>query len=93
MSNQMELNEFCQSCGMPMQGMEEMFGSNKDGSLNPDFCEYCFQEGKYTADLSIYEMINLCIPHVQEAHPEMTEEDARTMMEEFLPTLKRWKKE
>lgn len=39
------------------------------------------------------EMIEFCVPHMAEAHPEITEEKARQMMKEFFPHLKRWKKD
>jgi len=38
------------------------------------------------------EMINICIPHMVAANASMTEEDARKMMNEFFPILKRWKR-
>ncbi len=88
----MELNKFCQSCGMPMSDIAEMYGKNADGSTNWDYCSYCFAQGSYTADVSMEEMIEICVPHVVNAVPDMTEEQARNMMQEFLPQLKRWKK-
>ena len=29
---------FCNSCGRPI--VKEDYGTNKDGSLNPEFCKY-----------------------------------------------------
>ncbi len=37
------------------------------------------------------EMIEFCIPHIVRANSAMTEAEARNMMKEFFPTLKRWK--
>ena len=37
---------FCNSCGRPI--VKEDYGTNKDGSLNPDFCRDCYQDGEYT---------------------------------------------
>lgn len=81
--------KFCQSCAMPMT--EELFGTEKNGSKNEDYCKYCYENGKFTADVTMDQMIEICVPHMLENNPEMTEEQARNMMNEFLPHLKRWK--
>ena len=39
------------------------------------------------------EMIELCVPNMAAANPDMSEEDARKAMTEWFPTLKRWKKQ
>ena len=52
--------KFCQSCAMPMT--EELYGSNKDGSKNEDYCIYCYENGEFTADISMEEMIDFCVP-------------------------------
>ena len=46
---------FCQSCGMPLT--EEKRGSNADGSLNEDYCAYCYNNGKFTQDFTMSQMI------------------------------------
>ena len=81
----------CQSCGMPMGTIVEMRGTNADGSTSADYCAYCFEDGVFTVQCSIGEMIELCISHVTSAHPDMSADEARSMMREFFPTLKRWK--
>lgn len=83
---------FCQSCGMPMGETDELYGRNEDGTKNDLYCEYCFQNGSFTSVLSMEEMIAICVPHVVTANPSMNEDEARDMMREFLPTLKRWKR-
>ena len=35
--------KFCQSCGMPLQA-EDQWGTNADGSLNEEYCCYCYQK-------------------------------------------------
>lgn len=82
--------KFCQSCGMPMES-KEIYGTNADGSLNDEYCAYCWKDGKFTADVSMSEMIEFCVPHMAAAHPEISPDDARRMMQDFFPTLKRWK--
>ncbi len=83
-------SKFCQSCGMPMAADGEMYGSNEDGSKNEDYCKYCFENGSFSSESTMEEMIESCIPFTVEGG-EMTEEEARKMMQEFFPTLKRWK--
>ena len=39
--------KFCQSCGMPLQA-EDQWGMNADGSLNEEYCCYCYQKGAFT---------------------------------------------
>ena len=81
---------FCQSCGMPMEG--EMYGDNADGSKSTDYCSYCYGNGEFLQDISMHEMIDFCAPHLVEAKVVQNEEEAKKMMQEFFPKLKRWLK-
>jgi hypothetical protein len=83
--------KYCQSCAMPMGETDEMYGTNADESKNEDYCKYCFENGAFTSDTTMEEMIDFCIPHTIEANPDMSADDARSMMQQFFPTLKRWK--
>ena len=83
---------YCQSCGMPMGATHEMYGTNADGSKNADYCKYCFANGTFISDLTMEEMIEICVPHMVSANAGMSEEKARDMMRQFFPTLKRWAK-
>ena len=83
--------EFCQSCGMPMGDTGELYGSEESGSTSTDYCKYCYENGKFTFDGTITEMIEICVPHMVQNNPGMNEQQARQMMKQFLPTLKRWK--
>lgn len=82
--------KFCQSCGMPM-GADDLYGNEADGRKNADYCKYCYENGAFTFAGSMAEMIEICIPPMVESNPDMTAEQARQMMVQFLPTLKRWK--
>lgn len=84
---------FCQSCGMPMGNDDKLYGTNSDGSLNKDYCIYCFKEGHFTFNGTMEEMIEICIPHMVKANSDISEEKARQIMREWFPTLKRWKKD
>ena len=42
--------QFCQSCGMPLTDTNK--GTNSDGSLNNEYCSYCYQKGQFTQDFT-----------------------------------------
>ena len=71
---------------------DELYGTNADGSKNEEYCKYCFENGAFTFDGTMEEMIEVCVPHMAEANPGMSAEEARKAMLEWFPTLKRWKK-
>lgn len=83
--------KYCQSCGMSMGSSDEMYGMNADGSKNEDYCMYCYENGAFTTNCSMDEMIEVCVPHMTSANTGMSEDEARNMMREFFPALKRWK--
>jgi len=91
----MENAKVCQSCGMPLKMPEEK-GTNKDGSLSEEYCVYCYKEGEFTQDVSVEEMTELNLQYLDEWNKENNQEysveDARTELNRFLPTLKRWQK-
>lgn len=86
--------KFCQSCGMPLN--DENRGTNADGSKNDDYCMYCYQNGKFTNDCTMDEMIEFCAQFVEEVNKNMpkpmTKEEYKDMMRQYFPMLKRWKK-
>lgn len=81
--------KFCQSCMMPLS--EGLYGTEKDGSESEDYCKFCYQNGEFTDDRTMEEMIDFCVPKTAEAKG-ISEEEARKMSEEFFPKLKRWMK-
>ena len=77
----------CQCCGMPLE--DAIIGRNKDGTLNEDYCQWCYADGTYTySDMD--DLINVCIPHMEKEG--FTEEQARAYMKQKLPTLDYWKR-
>ena len=77
----------CQCCGMPLE--DAIIGKNKDGSLNEDYCQWCYADGTYTySDMD--DLINVCVGHM--AGEGFTEEQARAYMKQLLPTLDYWKR-
>lgn len=85
----------CQSCGMPMTSADQ-FGTEKNGSASHEFCVYCYKDGAFTTDMTMDEMIDLCLQYLDEfnADSEMkyTREEAVAQMKELFPLLSRWKK-
>lgn len=79
---------FCQSCGMPPD--EEVSGTEAGGARSREYCMYCYQAGKYAADVTMEEMTEQCAHHM--VNPDMTAQRARDMMRQFFPTLKRWRR-
>jgi len=79
----------CQSCAMPMEG-EHDFGSNSDGSINPLYCKFCYQDGEFTMpDLTLEEQIERLVDLATQ-RMGMIEDEAREMEVKSLPNLKRW---
>lgn len=84
---------FCQSCGMPMNAEGAQYGREKDGSLNADYCRWCYDEGEFLGNPTMEEMIAFCLPYERKAFPDRSEAEVRAQMQRFFPTLKRWKGE
>jgi len=83
--------KICQSCGMPMQSADD-FGTNADGAKNNEYCQYCWQDGKFTAQMELPEFTEMQVKIATEKLG-MTEEEARVVAQTTLPELKRWRKE
>ncbi len=82
--------KFCQSCGMPLTP-ETALGTEADGTPNGDYCSYCYQNGQFTGEMTMEQMIDFCVPFMVQNHPEISEEQAREQMRQFFPMLKRGK--
>lgn len=85
--------KFCQSCGMPL--VEGNIGTNSDGSRSEDYCGYCYQNGDFTLDVNMNQMIEFCLQFTDQVNKEtgwnLTSQQAKTQMQKIFPTLKRWK--
>lgn len=82
-------NPICQSCAMPMESAEQ-FGTNADGSRNEDYCVYCMQDGNFTHEQTLEQMVESSIPFVLEDKVFPDAETARAALLELYPKLKRW---
>ena len=77
----------CQCCGMPLE--DPIIGRNKDGSLNEDYCQWCYADGTYTYS-DMEDLIRVCVPNM--VKQGFSEDQARTYMKQILPTLDYWKR-
>ena len=77
----------CQCCGMPLE--DSIIGRDKDGSLNENYCQWCYADGTYTYS-NMDDLIDVCIP--QMVKQGFSEDQAREYMKKMLPTLDYWKK-
>lgn len=82
------MDKICQSCGMPIVNNNQL-GSNKDGSLNEDYCKYCYQNGEFIDDVTMQEYIEMCSQFGAQAG--MTNEQMKEHCSKLFPKLKRWK--
>ena len=80
----------CQSCAMPMP-TDDLLGANINGTLNQDFCKYCYKDGKFIDDVTMEEYIEMCSNFAEQAG--MTKDEMKEYCTKMFPTLKRWKKD
>ena len=77
----------CQCCGMPLE--DDILGKNKDGSLNEEYCQWCYADGAYTYS-SLDDLMEVCVRNMVNEH--FTEAQARAYLKETLPKLDYWKR-
>ena len=77
----------CQCCGMPLE--DSIISHNADGSLNEDYCKWCYADGTYTYS-NMDELIEVCVKNM--VNENFTEEQAHSYMKERLPKLDYWKR-
>lgn len=68
---------------------KEQFGTNSDGTINQDYCKYCYVDGEFIDDVTMEEYIEMCSQYGAQAG--MTNEEMKAHCEALFPTLKRWK--
>ncbi|NMA75329.1 MAG: transcriptional regulator [Bacteroidales bacterium] len=85
----------CQSCGMPIDS-DDLKGTNEDGSLNQEYCTYCFHDGKFTHDFTMDQMIFHSVSLIDRMNVgterKIDREEAIRKMRGYFPKLKRWRK-
>ena len=77
----------CQCCGMPLE--DENISRNEDGSLNENYCKWCYADGTYTySDMD--DLIEVCVRNM--VNDQFSEEQARAYLKQTLPRLDYWKR-
>ena len=77
----------CQCCGMPLE--DGIISHNSDGTLNEEYCKWCYADGTYTYS-NMDDLIDVCVKHM--VNEDFTEEQARSYMKQLLPSLDYWKR-
>lgn len=79
----------CQSCMAPLE-YDLDYGTNEDKSKNRDYCNVCFRDGKFTDPrYSLKKMMDEVVTHIKIVR-QLDEQTARQIVENKMPTLKRW---
>lgn len=78
----------CQSCGMPLED-DGIIGREADGSMNEEYCKWCYEGGAFKNDCTMEEMVEECIPHMNWPDENACRDYLRTQ----LALLNRWKKD
>ena len=78
----------CQCCGMPIKD-DSILGRDKDGTLNEEYCKWCYADGTYTYS-NMDDLIDVCVKNM--VNENFSEEQARSYMKEILPRLDYWKR-
>ena len=78
----------CQCCGMPLED-DAILSHNRDGSLNEDYCKWCYAEGAF-AYQSKDALLDFLLAHMP--NPEnIGEAERRAQYDAHLSQLKHWK--
>ncbi len=78
----------CQCCGMPLNE-DRMISREKDGSLNEDYCKWCYADGVFVY-ASKDALLDFLVKHMPNPENEK-EEERRRQFDLFLSQLKHWK--
>ncbi len=77
----------CQCCGMPLD--DAIISRERDGTLNEDYCQWCYADGTYTYS-NMDDLLDVCVRNM--ATEDFSEEQARSYLKQLLPQLDYWKR-
>lgn len=81
---------FCQSCAMPLERPED-FGTDRAGYRVNDYCRHCYAEGRFSEPtITMEAMLDRCVT-VMAREGVMHAPQARALLADVLPRLKRWR--
>lgn len=69
---------------------DSIYGTDADGSVNGDYCKYCYEGGEFLHKVTMEEFIDMCSQFGEQAG--MTNEQMREHCRNVFPTLLRWRK-
>lgn len=76
---------------MPLEKPDD-FGTGANGFRINDYCHYCFQNGAFTEpNITMQAMIDKCVG-IMAKQGTMQEAQAKSLMFEVIPKLKRWQR-
>lgn len=76
----------CQCCGMPLE--DGILSREPDGTLNEDYCQWCYTDGKFVYP-NLDSLLDFLAQHM--AGGGQTPDQVRDYFAAYLPTLKHWK--
>jgi len=90
------LNDRCQSCGMPLRtgdALDKAFlGINADGTFSQEYCKFCYLHGAFAEpELAMESMMEKSVSHMTRVL-RMPMEEAKAAARATIPNLKRWKR-
>ncbi len=85
----MDLPEhYCESCGILLT--PDDCGTTALGAKTDRYCKWCYEQGEYTYETTMEDMIEDCAPRLAE-NTGMSLDEAVSLMGAILPNLERWK--
>ena len=75
----------CQCCGMPLE--DEIMSKEKDGSINEEYCKWCYKDGNFTYN-DMESLISFCENTM--SNETFSKQQVRNYMSNLLPKLKHW---
>lgn len=69
---------------------KEDMGTNRDQTLNEDYCHNCYQNGEFTDHHLTLHSLEIHLLEMAKVHNEITLEEAQQIIR-VLPDLKRWR--
>ena len=79
---------YCESCAMILT--PDDCAREADGSKADHWCKWCYDQGHYTYETTMEDMIEDCAPRLA-ANTGMTLDEAVSLMGAVLPNLQRWR--
>ncbi len=78
---------FCQCCGMPLE--DGITSREPDGSLNEDYCKWCYADGAF-AYQDKETLLDFLLAHMPNSE-NLGEAERRAQYDAYLSQLKHWK--